>query len=160
MKAICASRQDTNNMTCIWFTGLSGAGKTTILNILARMLPAYAVLDGIASVWMKDYSPSHPLSMGYSAADLVRSGQGVICAAVSTLEDRDKIRAMFLDDFIEVLVDTPLIICKDRDPRMSYAKGLVPLVEYERGNPEITLCTVCKTPEENAEIVLERIQIT
>jgi adenylylsulfate kinase-like enzyme len=141
----------------VWFTGLSGAGKTTILKELADMLPKWMVLDGHPGIGVPRTSPQ-VLSISQAAVGLVKAGHDVICAFVSTLDERKEVRVMFGENYIEVLVDTPLAICKDRDPRMMYAKGLVPLVEYERGNPDMTLCTVCKTPEENAAIVYERIQ--
>ena len=69
----------------VWFTGLSGAGKTTILNILAKKLPDYRVLDGVTTPYAA-YSESQTLSIGYAAANLAHLGQDVICAAISTVK--------------------------------------------------------------------------
>jgi len=146
-------------VTCVWFTGLSGSGKTTTLDVLAKMLPEYRVLDGVTTPYAH-CSSSQTLSIGCAAADLTQVGQSVICAAISTVKaERAAVRAMFSGLFLEVYMSTPLALCTVRDKRSIYRldNPNPPLLEYEYGNPDMTLCTVCASPDENARKVYERL---
>jgi sulfate adenylyltransferase len=106
---------------CIWFTGLSGAGKSTTAEILT-VLPMehgwqITVLDGDVVRthlskglgFSKEDRDINIRRIGYVASEIVRHGGAVICAAVSPYRaTRDEVRKiMGGDSFIEVFVDTP-----------------------------------------------------
>ena len=119
---------------CLWFTGLSGAGKTTTANILTIKLLEHGrqvtLLDG--DVVRTSLSPELGFSkedrdinirrMGYVAAEIVRHGGAIICAAVSPYRaTRNECRSMVGEKrFLEVFVDTPLAVCEARDTKGMY----------------------------------------
>ena len=163
---------------CIWFTGLSGAGKSTTAEILTDLLMEHGrqvtVLDGDVVRthlsrglgFSKEDRDTNILRIGFVAAEIVRHGGVSICAAVSPYSAaRNEVRAMVgADHFIEVFVDTPLDVCEERDSKGMYAKarrgeitGFTGIDDpYEAPeSPEITLDTVRKSGEENASLVLE-----
>jgi len=163
---------------CIWFTGLSGAGKSTTAEILTLLMLQYGrqvtVLDGDVVRthlskglgFSKEDRDTNILRIGYVASEIVRHGGIAICAAVSPYRaTRNAVRSMVGDGhFIEVFVDTPLEVCEQRDVKGMYAKARRGEIKEFTGisdpyeapiNPEITLDTVNKTPEENAHIILD-----
>ncbi len=158
---------------CVWFTGLSGAGKSTIANAFVEMMAEYGkdvtVLDGDVVRthlskglgFSKEDRDTNILRIGFVASEIVRHNGVVVCAAVSPYRDaRNEVRNMVGDDkFIMIFVDTPLEVCEERDPKGLYAKALRGEIKnftgiddpYERPvDPEITADTVNKNPEENA----------
>lgn len=122
---------------CIWLTGLSGAGKTTIAQAAQERLQAQGrlvyVLDGDLL--------RHGLNrdLGFSNQDrsentrrvaevaklMVDAGVTVLVALISPFEDdRRKARALFDEgQFVEVFVDAPLLVCMRRDVKGLYAKA-------------------------------------
>ncbi len=163
---------------CIWFTGLSGAGKSTTAEILTLLMLQYGrqvtMLDGDVVRthlskglgFSKEDRDTNILRIGYVASEIVRHGGIAICAAVSPYRaTRNAVRSMVGDGhFIEVFVDTPLEVCEQRDVKGMYAKARRGEIKEFTGisdpyeapiNPEITLDTVNKTPEENAHIILD-----
>jgi sulfate adenylyltransferase len=165
---------------CIWFTGLSAAGKSTIADALtARILEngrQVTVLDG--DVVRTHISAQLNFSrrdrdenvrrIGYVASEILRHGGVVVCAAVSPYRAaRNEVRALMPgDNFVEVFVDTPLDVCEQRDRKGLYAKAKIGEITnltgiddpYERPeNPEITLKTVGVLPEENASEILRHL---
>ena len=166
---------------CIWFTGLSGAGKSTTAEVLTVLLEQYGrqvtVLDGDVVRthlskglgFSKEDRDTNVRRIGYVAAEIVRHGGVVIAAAVSPYRaSRNEVRNMIGEDrFIQVFVDTPLDVCEQRDVKGMYAKarrgeiaGFTGIDDpYEPPlHPEITLDTVKLTPEENAHLILRYIQ--
>jgi sulfate adenylyltransferase len=162
---------------CLWFTGLSGSGKSTTADILTIMLLEYGrqvtVLDGDVIRthlskglgFSKEDRETNIRRIGFVAAEVVRHGGGVICAAISPYQStRTECRSMIgSDHFCEIFVDTPLDICEDRDPKGMYAlardgqlKGFTGIDDpYEPpDNPEIKLDTVNCSAEENAERII------
>jgi sulfate adenylyltransferase len=158
---------------CIWFTGLSGSGKSTTADILTVLLlekgRQVTLLDGDVVRthlskglgFSKEDRDTNIRRIGFVAAEIVRHGGVVVCAAVSPYRlTRDECRRMAgPDHFVEVFVDTPIEICEQRDTKGLYAKarrgelsGFTGIDDpYEPPlNPEITLDTVTSTPEENA----------
>ncbi|MFZ0428760.1 MAG: bifunctional sulfate adenylyltransferase/adenylylsulfate kinase [Acidobacteriota bacterium] len=163
---------------CIWFTGLSGAGKSTVAEILASMLAEHGrqvtVLDG-------DVVRTHlSKGLGFSAEDrdtnirrigwvagsISKHGGTVICAAISPYRaTRNDARNMVgPDNFVEVFVDTPLEVCEQRDVKGMYAKARRGEIKGFTGiddpyeapeHPEITLDTVGSTPAENARRIID-----
>jgi sulfate adenylyltransferase len=119
---------------CLWFTGLSGAGKTTTANILTVKLLEYGrqvtLLDG--DVVRTRLSPGLGFSkedrdtnirrLGYLAAEIVRHRGVIICAAVSPYRaTRNECRSLVGENrFLEVFVDTPLAVCEARDTKGMY----------------------------------------
>jgi adenylylsulfate kinase len=122
---------------CVWMTGLSGSGKSTIAIGLERALHDQGrhavVLDG------DNVRTGINSNLGFSDADraenirriaevaklFVQNGAVVICCFVSpTIAIREQARAIIgADDFIEVFVDTPLEECERRDVKGLYAKA-------------------------------------
>jgi len=162
---------------CLWFTGLSGSGKSTTANILTIMLLEHGrqvtVLDGDVIRthlskglgFSKEDRETNIHRIGFVASEVVRHGGGVICAAISPYRaTRNECRTMVGSDrFCEIFVATPLEVCEDRDPKGMYAlaregqiKGFTGVDDpYEPPhNPEITLDTVNCSAEENAERII------
>lgn len=158
---------------CIWFTGLSGAGKTTTAEILTVRLLEYGyqvtVLDGDVVRthlskglgFSKEDRDTNVLRIGFVAAEIVRHGGIVIAAAVSPYRaTRNDVRNLIgASHFIEIFVDTPLEVCEQRDVKGVYAKARRGLIKGLTGvddsyesplDPEITLDTTTQPPEANA----------
>ncbi len=163
---------------CIWFTGLSGAGKSTTAEVLTNLLLEkgrnVTVLDGDVVRthlshglgFSKEDRDRNILRIGFVAAEIARHGGIVICAAVSPYRStRNEARRMAGDGhFIEVFVDTPLAVCEERDVKGMYAMARRGEIKNFTGiddpyeapvDPEITIRTVDATPEENARRILE-----
>jgi len=163
---------------CIWFTGLSGSGKSTTAEILTQQLMEHGrqvtLLDGDVVRthlskglgFSKEDRDINIRRIGFVAAEVVRHGGTAVCAAVSPYRaTRGDVRRMTGDDqFVEVFVDTPLEVCEQRDHKGLYAKARRGEIKGFTGiddpyeapiHPEIRLDTVNKTPEENAQIILD-----
>ncbi len=163
---------------CVWFTGLSGAGKSTTAEILTVLLlergRRVTVLDGdIVRTHLskglgfsKEDRDTNILRIGYVASEVARHGGIAICAAVSPYRSaRSQVRAMFGPGrFVEVFVDTPIEVCEERDKKGMYAMarrgeitGFTGIDDpYERpDSPEIVVDTVGHTAEDNARQILE-----
>jgi len=166
---------------CIWFTGLSGSGKTTTAEILTSLVMEHGrqvtVLDGDVVRthlskglgFSKEDRDTNILRIGFVASEIVRHNGIVICAAVSPYRAaRNENRKMTSEGrFIEVFVDTPIEVCEQRDIKGMYArarrgeiKGFTGVDDpYEPPlNPEITLDTVKFTPEENAHKIMAYLE--
>ena len=164
----------------IWFTGLSCSGKSTTTEILTVLLMEHGrqvtILDGdvVRTHLSKGLGFSREdrdiniRRIGYVAAEIVRQGGIVVCAAVSPYRaTRNDVRNRIpKDHFVEVFVDTPLDVCEARDAKGMYAKarrgeivGFTGIDDpYEAPlNPEITLDTVQHTPEENAIYIMDEL---
>lgn len=163
---------------CIWFTGLSGSGKSTTAEVLATLLMErgrqVTILDGDVVRthlskglgFSKEDRDVNIRRIGFVAAELVRHGGTVICAAVSPYRaTRNDVRNMVgADNFIEIFVDTPLEVCEQRDVKGMYAKARRGEIKAFTGvddpyeepqSAEITLDTVEFSSEENAEKIIE-----
>ena len=162
---------------CVWFTGLSAAGKSSTAEVLAVRLMEWGrqvtLLDG--DVVRTHLSQGLGFSrgdrdtnirrIGYVAAEIVRHHGAVICAAISPYRaTRAACRAMVgSENFVEVFVDTPLEVCERRDPKGMYARARRGEIKEFTGiddpyespeNPELTLTTTDATPEANAEKII------
>ncbi len=121
----------------LWFTGLSGAGKSTITNELVPIIRErrgqIEVLDGDVVRtnlskglgFSKEDRDINIRRIGFVAHLLTRNGVPVITAAISPYRDvRNEVREMIGEDFIEVFVDCPLEVLVQRDVKGLYAKAL------------------------------------
>ncbi|WP_174274739.1 sulfate adenylyltransferase subunit CysN [Sphingomonas bacterium] len=164
----------------LWFTGLSGAGKSTIANIvekkLARMNRHTFLLDGD--------NVRHGLNrdLGFTEADRVENirrvgevaklmtdaGLIVITAFISPFRaERDMVRAMITEgEFIEVHIDTPLADAEARDVKGLYAKARAGTLANFTGidspyeapeDPEIRIDTTGMTPDEAADLIIAKL---
>lgn len=163
---------------CIWFTGLSGAGKSTIAKRLINMLQEYGrnptVLDGDVVRthlskglgFSKEDRDINILRISFVAGEIVRHHGTVVCAAISPYRQaRREARKMFQDGhFIEVFVDTPVEVCEERDIKGLYAQARAGKIKGFTGvddpyeapiEPEVHLKTVDVTPKENARQIID-----
>ena len=163
---------------CIWFTGLSGAGKSTTADVLTVLLMQHGrqitVLDGDVVRthlskglgFSKEDRDANVRRIGFVASEIVRHGGVALGAAVSPYRaTRNDVRNMVgSENFIEVFVDTPLSVCEQRDSKGMYAKARRGEIKGFTGiddpyesplNAEITLDTVNHTAEENAHRILD-----
>ena len=165
---------------CIWFTGLSGSGKSTTAEVLIALLPEHGrqvtLLDGDVVRthlskglgFSKEDRDTNIRRIGFVAAEIVRHGGTVICAAVSPYRStRNEVRSLIPDHFVEVFVDTPLEVCEDRDTKGMYAKARRGEIQGFTGvddpyeapeDPEIVLDTVDGQPEENARRIIDYLR--
>lgn len=165
---------------CIWFTGLSGAGKSTIANHLTNMLQEYGrnptVLDGDVVRthlskglgFSKEDRDTNILRISFVAGEIVRHTGTVVCAAISPYRQaRREARKMIPEGhFIEIFVDTPLEVCEARDVKGLYARARSGEIKNFTGiddpyeepiEPEVKVKTVGKTPKENAREIVDHL---
>ena len=165
----------------IWFTGLSGSGKSTIANALEGRLHR----NGHHTYLLDGDNVRHGLNkdLGFSADDRVENirrigevaklfvdaGTIVMTAFISPYRaDRDMVRELVEDgEFIEVFVDTPLEVCEERDPKGLYAKARAGAIKDFTGidapyeapeRAEVRLDTSGCSVEEGADQVLEALR--
>ena len=164
----------------IWFTGLSGAGKSTIANALELRLNAHGVhtllLDGdnLRGGLNKDLGftdidrVENIRRVGEVAKLMLDGGLVVLCAFISPFAaERRLVRELVgKGEFIEVFVDTPLDACIARDPKGLYKRALAGEIRNFTGvdqayevpaAPEIVLGTEAATPDELAQRVIAEL---
>jgi adenylylsulfate kinase len=163
----------------LWFTGLSGAGKSTISEILEHELLVrerqVEVLDGDivrtnlskGLTFSREDRNINVLRIGFVANLLTRNGVGVIVSAISPYKEaRDQVRRRIVD-FVEVFVDAPLEVCAERDVKGLYKKAFAGEIEqftgvsdpYEPPNaPDLVLKTDEESPAESARKVIEKLE--
>lgn len=166
---------------CVWFTGLSGAGKSTIANLLEKRLHA----DGKHTYILDGDNVRRGLSrdLGFTEADraenvrrvaevarlMVDAGLIVLVALISPFRaERRFARALFAEgEFIEVFVDAPLEECERRDPKGLYARARRGEIKNFTGidsvyeppeSPEIHLRTAEASPEACVKTVLQYLR--
>ncbi len=162
----------------VWFTGLSGSGKTTIcrhvqMHLATRDL-AVEVLDGdvVRTHLCKD--------LGYSEADrkenirrianvaqmLTHHGKIVLVAAISPYTSGREEARSIIGHFIEVYVNAPLSVCEQRDPKGLYHKARTGMIQGFTGiddpyeaptSAEVECLTGVETPEESTAKVLAAV---
>jgi bifunctional enzyme CysN/CysC len=163
----------------IWFTGLSGAGKTTIANKVYEQLSTLGVkcqqLDGdiMREVLCKDLAFSKEDRdtnidrAAYVARLLAKHGVLVIASFISPYKAQRKVVRNSVDNFVEIFVNTPLEICEERDVKGLYAKARSGEIgnftgisdPYEKPvNPEIELMTNGCSLEESVEKVMQYLR--
>jgi adenylylsulfate kinase len=164
----------------LWFTGLSGAGKTTIAEIVERELRQrhgkIEVLDGdIVRTnlskglgFSREDRDTNVLRIGFVADLLTRNGVGVIVSAISPFKEvRDQVRRNVGEDFVEVFVDAPLDVCAERDVKGLYKKAFAGEIEQFTGvsdpyeppaAPELHIKTNEEEPHESARRVISKLE--
>jgi len=164
----------------LWFTGLSGAGKTTIAEIVEKELRhrrgRIEVLDGdIVRTnlskglgFSREDRDTNVLRIGFVADLLTRNGVGVIVSAISPFKEvRDQVRRKVGEDFIEIFVDAPLEVCAGRDVKGLYKKAFAGEIAQFTGvsdpyeapaAPELHIRTHEEEPKESARKVLEKLE--
>jgi adenylylsulfate kinase len=164
----------------LWFTGLSGAGKTTIAEIVEKELRArhgkIEVLDGdIVRTnlskglgFSRDDRDTNILRIGFVADLLTRNGVGMIVSAISPFKEvRDQVRRNIGEDFIEIFVDAPLEVCAERDVKGLYKKAFAGEIPQFTGvsdpyeppaAPELHIKTNEEEPHESSRRVLLKLE--
>lgn len=165
----------------IWFTGLSGAGKSTIANLVEKKLR----FEGKHTYLLDGDNVRHGLNrdLGFTDADRVENirrvgevaklmldaGLIVLTAFISPFRSERRLARELLGkgEFFEVHVDTPLAVAEARDVKGLYAKARSGTLQNFTGvdspyeapeNPEIVVDTASMTPEDAAEMIVERLR--
>jgi bifunctional enzyme CysN/CysC len=165
----------------LWFTGLSGSGKSSIANIVERELH----LRGAHTYMLDGDNVRHGLNrdLGFTDADRVENirrvgevaklfvdaGMIVICSFISPFRaERRMVRELVeTEEFLEIFVDTPLEECMRRDPKGLYARAKEGKIKNFTGidspyetpeNPEITVTTHDVSADEAAQRVLDALR--
>ncbi|MGH2932285.1 MAG: adenylyl-sulfate kinase [Gaiellaceae bacterium] len=165
----------------LWFTGLSGAGKTTIAEIVGPELERRGLtveyLDGDVVRthlskglgFSKEDRDTNIERIGWVASRLTRHGAAVLVSAISPYEEtRQKARDLVEEHgpFVEVFVATSVEECARRDVKGLYEKAFSGEIKeftgvsdpYEEpANPELRIDTEAHEPEESGQIVVERL---
>ena len=167
----------------LWFTGLSGSGKSTVTEVVVPDLKKRGVkievLDGdIVRTnlskglgFSKEDRDTNILRVGFVANLLARNGLAACCACISPYKAiRDTVRGWVEGDggvFVEVFMNTPVEQCIQRDPKGLYKKALAGEIKQFTGiddpyeapeSPEIDLKTAGATPEECAGQILAYLE--
>ncbi|MBE9112511.1 adenylyl-sulfate kinase [Nodosilinea sp. LEGE 07298] len=163
----------------IWFTGLSGSGKSTIARALETELRQRGcqleVLDGdIVRTnltkglgFSKEDRDENIRRIGFVSHLLTRNGVVVLVSAISPYrEARDTVRDR-IGDFVEVFVDAPLDVCEDRDVKGLYKKARAGEIKQFTGiddpyeaplNPEVHCHTDQQTVDESVAQVIGKLE--
>jgi len=167
----------------LWFTGLSGSGKSTIAHLVGPALDerncVVEYLDGDTVRthlskglgFSKEDRDTNIERIGWVASRLTRHGATTICAAISPyVSTRQKVREMVEEfgPFVEVYVKASVDECARRDVNGLYAKAFAGEIKGFTGvddpyeaplSPEIVVDTETQTPEESARIVVEQLEV-
>jgi adenylyl-sulfate kinase len=164
----------------VWFTGLSGAGKSTIAEMLYHELAArelkVEILDGDevrktlskGLGFSKEDRDTNIMRIGLVAQLLTRNGVATICCPISPYrEARDQVRRM-IGDFVEVHVHATVEeLSKSRDPKGLYKKAIAGEIKNFTGvddpyeppeHPELVLDTMAEEPLESLQKVLDALK--
>jgi adenylyl-sulfate kinase len=164
----------------VWFTGLSGSGKSTVAEMLFHEFQARAmrteILDGDVVRqnlskglgFSKEDRDTNIRRIGYVADLLTRNGVATICCPISPYKAiRDEVRAQ-IGEFVEIYVHATIEeLAENRDPKGLYKKALAGEITGFTGvddpyeapeNPELVLDTMVESPEESLGNVLARLK--
>jgi len=165
----------------LWFTGLSGSGKSTIANLVEKSLAA----EGKHTYLLDGDNIRHGLNkdLGFTDADRVENirrvgeaarlfvdaGLIVLTAFISPFRSERRMARELLGEgeFLEVFVDTPLDVCMQRDPKGLYEKAKAGKIKNFTGidspyeapeKAELTIRTVEATPEAQAQAIVRHLR--
>jgi adenylylsulfate kinase len=164
----------------VWFTGLSGAGKSTVAEMLYHEFQARGmkteILDGDVVRqnlskglgFSKEDRDTNILRIGFVAQLLTRNGVATICCPISPYrETRDRVRSM-IGAFVEIYVHATIEeLAEKRDPKGLYKKALAGEISGFTGvddpyeppeDPELVLDTMIETPEESLQRTLSKLK--
>jgi len=165
--------------TTLWMTGLSGAGKTTIANLLAEKLirrgEKVEIMDGDVVRtnlskglgFSKEDRETNLMRIGFVCRLLSRNGAIAIAAAISPYDYIRKNLRKEDENFIEVYVNAPIEKCIERDVKGLYKKALAGEIKQFTGiddpyeapeDAEIEVHTDKETVEESVEFILRRME--
>jgi adenylyl-sulfate kinase len=178
-RAILLGDEMTQKGFTIWFTGLSGAGKTTLARLLEPELQSRGykveVLDGdIVRTnlskglgFSKEDRDTNIRRIGFVCNLLARNDVIAIAAAISPYKEvRDELRED-LKQFVEVYVECPIPVLAERDVKGLYKKALAGEIKNFTGiddpyeppvSPEVTVHSDSETPEESLAKILARLE--
>jgi sulfate adenylyltransferase len=167
----------------IFFTGLSGAGKSTIANVLlvkflelggrpVTLLDGDVVRKNLSSElgFSREHRDINIRRIGFVAAEITKNGGIAICAPIAPYEGvREEVRRMIepLGGFVLVWVSTPLEVCEERDRKGLYAKARAGIIAEFTGisdpyevpaRPDVVLPTTDLSPEQSAQEVLLHLE--
>ena len=163
----------------LWFTGLSGAGKTTIAKLVAQQLHDRGLkverLDGdiVRKSLTRDLGFSKEERdrnierVTFVAKLLTRNGVAVLCSFISPYRERRAKSRREIGEFLEVYVECPVGVCAQRDVKGLYAKAFAGEIANFTGvsdpyeepeEPEIVCHTAQETPEESATNVVAYLE--
>jgi sulfate adenylyltransferase len=163
----------------IWFTGLSGSGKSTVAHALVERLAEFgrnvSLLDGDeirthlskGLGFSKEDRDTNINRVGYVAGLVAQHGGTTLCAVISPYRaTRDNARKQSQGNFVEVFCDTPIEVCEQRDAKGLYAKARAGEIKGFTGvddpyepplNPEVTLDTSKLSVQECADKIIEKL---
>lgn len=163
----------------IWFTGLSGAGKTTITRAVAKLLEennyAFEILDGDivrenltkGLGFSKEDRDTNIRRIGFVANLLTRHGVIVLVSAISPYREiRQEVKEK-IGDFVEVYVNAPLNVCEERDVKGLYKRARAGEIKSFTGiddpyeppvNPELECRTDLEELSESVTKVFDKLQ--
>lgn len=170
---------------CVWFTGLSGAGKSTVAEALVSLLlergRQSTLLDGDVVRthlskglgFSREDRDTNILRIGFVAGEVVRHNGVAVCAAISPFRAaRDAVRRMIEEvgeeRFVEVFVDTPIEVCEQRDAKGMYAKARRGEIKGFTGvddpyeapiSPELVLDTTQNPPDACAQRIVALLEM-
>lgn len=172
------SREKAKSGLTVWFTGLSGAGKTTICRYVQMEL---ATRDMEVEVLDGDVVRTHLCKdLGFSEADrrenirrishvaklLTHHGKIVLVAAIAPYRSSREEARSIIGNFIEVYVNAPLSVCEQRDPKGLYHKARIGMIHGFTGiddpyeaplSPDVECLTGVESPKESSSKVLEAV---
>ncbi len=163
----------------VWFTGLSGSGKSTVAHALVERLAEYgrnvSLLDGDeirthlskGLGFSKEDRDANIRRVGYVAGLVNQHGGTTLCSVISPYrETRDDARKMSRGNFVEVFCDTPIEVCEQRDVKGLYAKARAGEIKGFTGvddpyeapeNPEVRLDTSKQSVEQCVDTIIEKL---
>jgi len=179
LKRVDREAANGHKAACLWFTGLSGSGKSTIANCVEQELFERGIktfiLDGdnIRKGLSKDLSFTEPdrvenlRRIGEVSKLICDAGLVTIATFISPYQrDRQWLRDLLGDLFIEIFVDAPLAICEQRDVKGLYQKARNGEISNFTGisspfeaptSPDIYVNTVNQTLEQSVKSILEYV---
>lgn len=171
-----------NNGFTLWFTGLSGAGKSTIAELVGRRLEEAGrqveYLDGDVVRthlskglgYSKEDRDTNIERIGWVASRLTRHGAAVLVSAISPYEETRRKARQLVEEFgpfVEVYVEASVEECARRDVKGLYEKAFAGEIKEFTGvsdpyeapaSPDLVLHTEEQAPEQSAQLVLDKLE--